>query len=259
MGNKATSMKNERKCAFSFVSDNYYYPVGCHKMINSFKRFHPEIDLIIFRQKDVDKVFKEKGLNFYNAKPTFAKLLTDKYDLIADIDADSVICGRLTEVFDKDNYDVGSVLNLNDYENTSVDNVTEDMYLNAGLIASRNPKFWDIWEEANKQAMEYKCKENDIMNLVIYNNPIVKRMRLKIFDKDNDYYGCKSLNREPEFYIEKDELFCRGEKVKIYHHAKGGGALPKLQYEEMSFTPSVVDWLNKVSREGYTTEVYASL
>jgi len=243
---------------FTFVSDNYYYPVGTYKMITSFKRFHPDIDLVVFRQADVDRIFKEKDLNFYNAKPTFAKLLSNKYDLVVNIDADSVVTGRLDAILD-DNYDIGSVLNLNDYENTSVDNVTEDMYLNAGLIASRNPKFWDIWEEANKEAMEYKCKENDIMNLVIYNNPIVKRMRLKIFDKDNDYYGCKSLNREPEFYIEKDELFCRGEKVKIYHHAKGGGALPKLQYEEMSFTPSVVDWLNKVSMQGYTTEVYASL
>lgn len=243
---------------FTFVSDNYYYPVGTYKMITSFKRFHPDIDLVVFRQADVDKIFKEKDLNFYNAKPTLAKLLTDKYDLVVNIDADSVVTGRLEAIL-ADDYEVGSVLNLNDYENTSVGDVSEKMYLNAGLIASRNPKFWDIWEKANKQAMIYKCKENDTMNLVIYNDPEVKAMKLKVFDGNKDYYGCKSLNREAEFYVEKDELFCRGEKVKIYHHAKGGAALPKLQFEEMGFTPSVVDYLNKVSMEGYTTEVYASL
>lgn len=243
---------------FTFVSDNYYYPVGTYKMITSFKRFHPDIDLVVFRQADVDRIFKEKDLNFYNAKPTFAKLLTDKYDLVVNIDADTVVTGRLETIL-ADDYEIGSVLNLNDYENTSVGDVSEKMYLNAGLIASRNPKFWNIWEEANKQAMIYKCKENDTMNLVIYNDPEVKAMKLKVFDKDKDYYGCKSLNREPEFYVEKDELFCRGEKVKLYHHAKGGSALPKLQYEEMGFPPSVVEYLNKVSMEGHTTEVYATL
>jgi len=244
-------MKKKGKVVFfTFVSDNYYYPVGTFKMVNSFKRFHPDIELIVFRQDIIDKVFKEKGVNFYNAKPTFAKLLAPLYDLVVNIDADSVCLGRLDEVL-KQNYEVGSVMNLNDYENRTIENIDEEMFLNAGLIASRNKDFWDIWEKKNKKAMDYTCKENDIMNLLIYNNPKVKKMKLKVFDKKKDYYGCKSLNREGEFYIENGKVMCRDEQVFIYHHAKGG-VLPKLQFEQMGFTPEVVKFMDFVSNYGKT-------
>jgi len=243
-------MKKEKVVFFTFVSDNYYYPVGTFKMVNSFKRFHPDIELIVFRQDIIDKVFKEKGVNFYNAKPTFAKLLAPLYDLVVNIDADSVCLGRLDEVL-KQNYEVGSVMNLNDYENRTIENIDEEMFLNAGLIASRNKDFWDIWEKKNKKAMDYTCKENDIMNLLIYNNPKVKKMKLKVFDKKKDYYGCKSLNREGEFYIENGKVMCRDEQVFIYHHAKGG-VLPKLQFEQMGFTPEVVKFMDFVSNYGKT-------
>jgi len=222
-------------------------------MINSFKRFHPDIDLIVFRQDVIDKVFKEKGVNFYNAKPTFAKLLTDKYDLVINIDADSVVLGRLEAILGQD-YEIGGVMNLNDYENRTIENVNEEMFLNAGLIASRNKDFWDIWEEKNKEAMKYTCKENDILNLIWYNDPKVKKMKKKIFDKQKDYYGCKSLNREREFYVELGKVMCRGEQVFIYHHAKGG-VLPKLEYERMGFPWDAVVFMNYISNYGQSMKL----
>jgi len=246
----------EKICFYSFVSDEYYYSVGTPILINSFKRFHPEIDLIIFRQDMVDKIFREKALNFYNAKPTFAKLLTAYYDLIVNIDADTVVTGRLDAVLAND-YEVGAAWNYNDYENMKIKNVSEKMFVNAGLVASRNKKFWDIWEEANKQALKYVCKENDVLNLIWYNNPEVKKMERKIFDKEKDYYGCKSLNREKEFYMENDKLMCRKEQVFAYHHAKGG-CLPKLQFEKMGFVPEVVQYLSVVSHYG-KSQRYASI
>lgn len=239
---------NEKAVFYTFVSDQYYYSVGTPILINSFKRFHPDIDLIIFRQDMVDKVFHEKGLNFYNAKPTFAKLLTPHYDLVVNIDADSIVLGRLNSILDED-YEVGGVMNLNDYENRTIDNVDEKMFLNAGLIASRNKEFWDIWEEKNKEAMKYVCKENDVMNLVWYNDPKVSKMKKKIFDQDKDYYGCKSLNREGEFYMEDDKVKCRKEQVFVYHNAKGG-VLPKLQFDKMGFPPEVVQYMMFVGNYG---------
>jgi hypothetical protein len=247
-------MKEEKVVFFTIVSDNYYYPVGTPKLISSFKKFHPDIPLVVFRQDLIDKVFEEKKINFYMAKPTFAKLLTPHYDLVVNIDADSVVLGRLETILEQD-YEIGGVMNLNDYENRTIENVNEEMFLNAGLIASRNRDFWDIWEEKNKKAMDYVCKENDVMNLLIYNHPKVKKMKLKVFDKEGDYYGCKSLNREPEFYVEDGKIMCRGEQVFIYHHAKGG-VLPKLEFEKMGFPEEVVGHLYFISTYGIT-ETYA--
>ena len=241
-----------KKCAFTIVDDNYFYPVGTHIFINSFKRFHPDIDLVVFRQDMIDKVFKEKGINFYQAKPTFAKLLTSKYDLIVNIDADTVITGRLTEVFDKVDYEVGAAWNFNDYENASFENITEEMYLQAGMVASTSKMFWTVWEVENLEAMKYLRKENDILNLVVYNH--MPELTLKIFDKKKDYYGCKSLGREPQFYIDNDKLMCRQEQVLAYHFARGN-VMPKLNFKTMPLTDEVKVWLNNIAMSGNSVTI----
>ena len=178
-----------KKCAFIPVGDNLYYPIGTHIAVNSFKRFHPDVDLIVFRQDVIDRLLKEKNINWYNSKPFFAELLEDKYDLICNLDGDHIFLDRMTEVFDKVDFEVGAPINLNDYENASFENITEKMYLQGGMVASTSKKFWKTWREANKDAMQYIRKENDVMNLVIYNS--IPKFKLKIFDKDKDYYGCK--------------------------------------------------------------------
>lgn len=245
---------------FTIVDDRVFYPGGTHIFINSFKRFHPDIDLVVFRQDMIDKVFKEKNINFYQAKPTFAKLLRDKYDLVVNIDCDHVITGRLTEIL-KGDYDVGSPWNFNDYEKASFENITEEMYLQAGIVASTDPKFWDKWEEMNKDAMKYLRKENDILNLLVYNELgskeipyLYRKYKLKIFDKEKDYYGCKSLGREPEFYIEDDKLMCRGEQVLAYHFARGN-VTPKLHFPSMPFRDEVKNWLNNISTYGQSVKI----
>lgn len=247
-------MPNERKCAFTIVSDNYYYPVGTHIFANSFLRFHPDIDLIIFRQDTIDKVFKEKNINFYQAKPFFAELLFDKYDLICNIDADTIICGRLTEVFDNVDYDVASVWNYNDYENASFENITEEMYLQAGLVASTSKKFWLKWQKMNFKAMDYLRKENDIVNLLIYNK--MPKLKLKVLDKDKDYYGCKSLGREPLFYIKDGNTYCSKDdgQVLAYHFARGG-QFPKLDIPNMPLTDEVKSRWMEIAYYGNSVKV----
>lgn len=239
---------------FTIVDDRHYFSEGTHILINSFKRFHPDIDLVVYRQNTVDKIFKEKGINFFQAKPTFAKLLVKDYELVVNIDADHVICSRLDDVLDGD-YEVGGPWNFNDYENSGFENITEKMYVQAGMVASRNPKFWDIWEKANKDAMKYMRKENDTLNLVWYNDPKVKKMKRVIWDKKKGYYGCKSLGREPEFYIENDKLMCRGEQVKAYHFARGSNFGMKLDFENMPFTNEVKHWLMNLGYYGQSVKI----
>ena len=173
----STFLSKKPVCFYTFVSDNYFVPVGTPELINSFKKFHPDIPLVVFRQDVVEQIinpnkkFMEGQVNWLNAKPIFAKLLTDQYELVVNIDADTVILGRLDEVLTGD-YDIGSVTNFNDYENTHVETVTDEMYLQAGLVASRIPEFWDVWMARSlKDNWKYRCAENDTLNLVVYENP----------------------------------------------------------------------------------------
>lgn len=237
---------------FTIVDDRVFYPGGTHILINSFKRFHPDIDLVVFRQDMIDKVFKEKNINFYQAKPTFAKLLISKYDLVVNIDCDHIITGRLDEVL-KGDYDVGAPWNYNDYENASFENITEEMYLQAGLVASTNKRFWSIWEAENLDAMKYIRKENDILNLVVYNH--MPELKLKIFDRHKDYYGCKSLGREPSFTInEQGETICRDEKVLAYHFARGS-VFPKLDIPRMPLKDEVKKRWLEIAQYGQSVTV----
>lgn len=240
---------------FTIVDDEYYYNVGTHLFVNSFKKFHPDIDLVVYRQDMIDKVMKD-GINFYNAKPTFAKLLTDKYDKVVNIDADTIITGRLEPVLE-DNYDVGAVWNYNRYENASLEDITEKMYVQAGLVASTDKKFWDVWEEANKDAMKYLRKENDTLNLIWYGHRHVKSLKRVIFDEEKYYMGCKSLGQEGLMYLKDDKLMLDDEQVLAYHHAKGKD-FPKLNFATMPFTREVILWLQEIGWKG-TSVKYAEL
>ena len=236
-----------KKVCFAPVDDKHYSLAGTPIMINSFKRFHPDIDLVVMRQNVVDKLFPEKGINWYNATPYFAQLLFEDYDLVVKMDVDHVVTGRMMEIFDNVNYDVAGPWNYNDYENSTVENITAEMYIQGGLIASTKKEFWLKWQEMNRDARKYKGRENDVLNLVIYK--AMPQLKLKIVDREKDYYGCKSLNREKEFYIENDKLMCRGEQVLAYHNAKGG-VYPKLDFENMPFTPEVKEWLKQIGNYG---------
>jgi hypothetical protein len=253
---------------YTFVSDNYYEPVGTPRLINSFKRFHPDIPLVIFRQDYVDKIIDPKkkfmggSVNWLNAKPMFARLLIEKYELVVNVDADSIFTGRLDELIDDKTYDVGSVMNFNDYENVKVDNVTEEQYLQAGLVASRRPEFWDIWMNLSlKENWRCRCAENDTLNLLVYNQLIPQGWKLKVFDKEKDYWGCKLLGREKECEVKGDKLMCRGEQVKLYHAAKGPRNLPKLSDDKLTsygFNHECVDFMHFLGDYG-TSVIYATL
>lgn len=240
-----------RKVAFTACDDRLYYSEGTHIFVNSFKRFHPDIDLVVFRQDTVDKLFKERNINWYKAKPYFAELLFKDYDLVCNIDADHIIVDRLWEVFDNVDYDIAAPWNFNDYENASFDNITEEMYLQAGMVASTKKEFWLAWQRINDTAMSYLRKENDTLNLLVYNDPEISKMKLKVLDKDKDYYGCKSLGREPLFYIKNGKTYCSkdDEKVIAYHFARGN-QFPKLDIPNMPLRDDVKQRWMEIAMHG---------
>lgn len=232
---------------YTFISDNYYHAIGIPVFVNSFKYFHPDIPVVVFRGDTVNRMFAQHGLNWLIAKAAFARLLYEEYELVVNMDADHVVTGYMEAVFGR-TYDVGAPWNYNDYQNAVYGNIAPDMYLQGGLVASRSMRFWEIYDKNSRDHWrDWRSHENNTLNMIWYNDPEVMAMNRLVFDRDRDYYGCKSLNREGEFYLQDGLLWCRGERVMCYHHAKGGAALPKLVFDTMPFSPPVREWLKTIS------------
>lgn len=246
---------------FTIISDSHYHGCRTDDFIKSFKKFHPDVDLKVFNQKDIDSVFSNGVNNFYNSKATFAKLLYDDYDLVVNIDADHIILDRLDEIIEGD-YDVAAPANYNSWLNSGIKmatftnshgNIKEETivpfekYLQGGLIASTSKKFWDEYEHAClKMSHLLGHKENDVLNLMITMLPY----KFKILDGDyvysspefKSYYNCASLNREKQMFVDGDRVMLDGKPVKCYHFARGG--VNKPTYSSL-FSPAVVNFIQE--------------
>lgn len=226
---------------------------GC---MNSFKRFHPDIEMRVFNENDL----AERGLNYYNAKGLLGYQLSLEYDLVVNIDADHYIFSRLDEILAAD-YDVACPANYNQTDNlvgikaTSGINGLSDQadfigvkeYLQGGLIAATDTVFWNHYQHATQKFYErFVCKENDVLNIVAHTFPY----RVKVLDGNVDFnhpahncfYGCGVYPRESLAYIENDKLMVDGKPVKAYHFAHGGG---KRNYKEV-FPASTHDYIKSI-------------
>jgi len=193
--------------------------------VNSFKRFHPDIELVIFDEKDM----KKHGVNFYNSKAIFGNLLSDGTNNVVNVDADHFFFDRCTEILEAD-YEVACPLNFNITDNLVGIKVTsgihgeanknwlidEKMFLQGGLIASPSKQFWEHYQYACKYYDKFHCYENDILNLVAYLYPY----KIKVLD-DNCFYGCSIIGKEKNCYVENEKIMLEGKPVKAYHFAHG--------------------------------------
>jgi len=221
--------------------------------MNSFRRFHPELEMIIYDEKDMAR----EGVNYYSAKATFGRILSEKYDLVVNIDADHYVFDRMEEILAGD-YDLSCPANFNETDNlvgikvssgiTGEANKTwlvdEVQFLQGGLIASTSRGFWVHYEYAvNKHYKKFHCYENDVLNLVAYSYPY----KVKVLDGDCDYrkpehkqwYGCSVINKEKNAYVENGKIMLEGKPVKAYHFAFGSA---KRRYFDI-FNPEVSEFI----------------
>jgi len=204
--------------------------------MNSFKKFHPDIEMRVFNETHM----AELGVNYYNAKATFGELLSRDYDLVVNVDADHYFFDRCDEILAGD-YEVACPANFNETDNlvgikvssgiTGEGNknwiVTEQEFLQGGLIASTSKQFWAHYKNcADKYYNLFVCFENDILNLVAYLYPY----KVKVLDGHCDYrnaaherwYGCSIINKEKHCVVENGKIMCEGKPVRAYHFAHGG-------------------------------------
>ena len=212
--------------------------------MNSFKKFHPEIPMFVYDSADMAK----HGVNYYNAKPIFGKVLSEEYDLVVNVDADHYFFSRCDQILKVD-YDVACPANYNETDNlvgiktTSGINgdgkstwlVDTKQFLQGGLIASPNKKFWEHYEYATKHYWHnFVCLENDVLNLIAHTTPYnVKYLdgHYNFLDSRHTcWYGCGIINKEMKAVIQDDKIMVEGKPIKAYHFAHGAA---KKKYQDV--------------------------
>lgn len=241
---------------FTWITDNYRNSnIDFDSFYKSFKYFHNDIDLVVFNDKDINSLkTKKPWISNTNCKASFAQLLYKDYDLVVNIDSDFYFFDRCVEILDA-NYDIAACANYNAVHNTAIPQRNIEGleikpvgfldYIQGGLIASTNTNFWDEYEDLSKKlSNRFSNYENDILNIIWYNNKYIT----KILDGDRDYrsdnfkcyYNCSSLGRISGCKVINDKIILDNKPMRCYHVAHGWKERKK-RVQEL-FPKEVSDW-----------------
>jgi len=179
-------------------------------MIKSLRYFHKDWDVILYTNETDKSLFPEgvilKDLGqylvdqafFYRATPILAESLLKEYELVIKIDADSLILGDLSLVKDTTDYDVGTVINWNRFDEKFYPlvqgwGIYPAEYFNCGFVAIRSRQFAHDWRMLcyTPQFDRLQYKEQDLLNALCYFGNFNVR-NLDLGNKDlqlNSWYG----------------------------------------------------------------------
>lgn len=231
-------------------------------MANSFKKFHPDIPIVMFGEEQIAKT-RDMHI-FYRATPYFARqLMKDGYDMVLKLDADQIILGSLDHIFNTDDYDVGTVLNINrvdppKYGVVGVWDIKPQHYYNAGLVAMRSKAFVEHWFNLcySEHFLNYQYREQDLLNIMTHYGTYNVRC-FDIPDAGHNYVawhgllskgeGMRMILKNDTVYLPKDtETKYPPERtaVKVYHFAGGQGA-EKMNYRTC-FNEEIIAYIDKL-------------
>ncbi|HMX02919.1 MAG TPA: hypothetical protein PK511_14230 [Chitinophagales bacterium] len=217
----------------TYVSDKYYHSFGADKLLASAKYFHPDIPFFVFGDKEIAKF----PLPVESLHPFMMNKLMAKFDIVVHIDADSIICGDITPVFEAlETADVVCVRNNNDYGKAGCDKALSqqnrdiNIYVNAGFVATKSKEFVVDWMHNNLLFAELTPFGSQSVL-----NTIIDKYHWKLIDgiDDDCYYGVSCLHGENSHWeswqrIQVDENgnlylenYERAKTVKVLHHAGG--------------------------------------
>lgn len=235
------------------VADNNYLPYA--KMLErSFKYFHPDIDFVIFGEEDIKTVPYSEP--YYRNKAFFGKQLAEKYDLVVNIDADSIVVDSLSDLFDAP-YDVGSVLNnaitIPDplqRQIVGLDRTNPMFYVNAGLVASRSKRFWNWWDDLNQRHFfgQYQMREQDTLNMIFFYGDL----HCVNFDNSPDVFGLWLNGYWPQAVLEDGKIILPEDVLKAKKtfkvlHWAGGASAAKMNYRTR-FSEEVAERIAEITQ-----------
>lgn len=154
-------------------------------MLKSLRHFHKDWPVMLVTdetenlpegiiKKDLTNYIQDR-MFFYRATPIVAEPLLDEYELVLKLDADQLVLGDLSYILDTTDYDVGTVINWNRYDEKlypviAFQGVFPAEYFNCGLVAMRSKKFVHDWKMLcfGTQFDRLQYKEQDLLNGQIY-------------------------------------------------------------------------------------------
>lgn len=242
-------------------------------MINSLRKFHDWPVILVTNEQDKTKLPKDVILEdlskymvdqafFYRATPILGEKFLDEYELVLKIDADSLILGDLSHVLNTKDYDVGTVINWNRFDQQHYPlvqgwGIFPAEYFNCGLVAMRSKKFAHDWKMLcfTPQFDRLQYKEQDLLNALCY----FGNYNVRCFDigdpklDTNAWYGLISKGEVNRSIIKDNKIIIpkgfgttpfppSDIELKVFH--MGGGVGAKKDNFAAFFPPDVMEYIN---------------
>lgn len=245
-----------RKVAFTIADENNMKYE--QMMEKSLRKFHSAEDLPLvvigpeeLKSRTIDPYF------YYRATPIIACELFEKgYDCVVKIDADSIICGDLSESWTNDISDVSVVLNSNPREWQSFPYTILDIqpfqYFNNGYVVLKNKAFAAHWMSLclGPHFPPYQMKEQDLLNILCHYGDYM----VDILDTHASMWGLSSKGYWADIEVGKNGLILNpqdgypnvAKDIKIIHWAGGNTDPQKMNYQT-KFSDKVTKWLDKIT------------
>ncbi len=213
-------------CFFTIASQDEANQKYLKMAVNSLKKFHPDIPHII-------KPFKPE-LNF-KIYAHYGRELANEYELVINLDNDSIVTGNLDHIINDDSYDIGGVMNNNLIDpRLQIWDTPNNVYINAGFVAIRGKRIWEWWHQLSNSfhSQFYQFREQDMLNIIFHYGDV----KTKIFDQSNMWHGLVHKGQWSKFILKGDDIVlpktegvCEEDKtIKVIHWA--GGQIPKMNY-----------------------------
>ena len=243
------------------------------KMIRSLMKTNPKItekgDIVLFTQKDFQAMGGTPHEMFYMT-PWFAKALFKDYETVVRLDADMIITGDISHVWEGD-FDVAVVQNGNPREVQAqvqlmgkpvqildVDSIAD--YVNCGFLVMKNEAFVDNWIRlcTPERQRIYQFYEQDLLNIMVhYGN-----WKVRFLDKEDNhkFHGLISKGFESQMILKDNKLILPkdsgaesdpwptdADKEIVCIHVAGGGQPNKFDYFNGNrFQPDVLTFIKNL-------------
>ena len=238
--------------------NNMKYAEMC---INSLRKFHSEEELpvVIIGEEKVKQLGDPHF--WYRATPLVAKALFKDYQTVIKLDADQIVCGDLSHIWETDNeYDVAVVKNSNPREDKSYPVRLLDIdplsYANCGFVVMKSKEFVEHWFKLcmSPHFLNFQYREQDLLNIMLFymGESFGGPYKVRVLDDSDSFHGLASKGYWPNIELRGKDLvlppvdgYPDKEKIIKAIHFAGGNTPNKMNYR-LYFQPEVIKYIDNL-------------